>query len=101
MRRTLIGGVALLLVAGGSGAAAATTSTVTSAVAASRTARVLEWVDGDTLRTTRGVVRLIGMDAPEGRAACALAATRSAERLAPVGTTITLIKVPGRDDTDR
>src|SRR4051812_28693837 len=32
---------------------------------AATTARVLHWVDGDTVETTRGTVRLIGIDTPE------------------------------------
>jgi micrococcal nuclease len=64
-------------------------------------ARVVEWIDGDTVRTTEGTVRLIGMDTPERGQECYNAATRSAKRLAPVGSRVTLIRVLGRDNTDR
>jgi endonuclease YncB( thermonuclease family) len=102
MKRALIGGLALLAVAGGGEAAAATTPAAASAPAVTRTrARVTSWVDGDTVHTTRGTVRLIGMDTPERGDECSKAATRSARRLAPVGSRITLIRVLGRDNTDR
>ena len=58
-------------------------------------------MDGDTVHTTKGTVRLIGMDAPERGQECFRAATRSAKRLAPVGSRVTLIRVLGRDNTDR
>src|SRR5262245_26537921 len=64
-------------------------------------ARVLGWVDGDTVRTTKGTVRLIGMDTPERGQNCYNAATRSARRMAPAGSRIVLVRVLGRDNTDR
>jgi endonuclease YncB( thermonuclease family) len=64
-------------------------------------ARVLSWVDGDTVRTTRGTIRLIGMDTPERGEECYRQATRSAGRMAPVGTRITLVRVLGRDNVDQ
>ncbi len=64
-------------------------------------ARVVSWVDGDTVRTSRGVVRLIGMDTPEVGQRCYRQAESNAARLAPAGSTITLVKVRGRDNTDR
>jgi micrococcal nuclease len=65
------------------------------------TARVTSWVDGDTVRTTRGTVRLIGMDTPERGQECSSQATAQARTLAPAGIRIILLKVIGRDDTDR
>src|SRR5262245_15568045 len=101
MRRALIGGLALLAIVGAS-EVAATAPAATAAPAVTRTrARVTSWVDGDTLHTTKGTVRLIGMDTPERGQECYNAATRSAKRLAPVGSRITLIRVLGRDNTDR
>ena len=35
------------------------------AATTSQTARVVRWVDGDTVVTTKGEVRLIGVDTPE------------------------------------
>ena len=65
------------------------------------TARVIRWVDGDTVHTTKGEVRLIGMDTPERGQRCYRQAGANAARLAPAGSTITLVKVGGRDNTDR
>ena len=65
------------------------------------TARVIRWVDGDTVHTTKGDVRLIGMDTPERGQRCYRQAGANAARLAPAGSTITLVKVRGRDNTDR
>ena len=102
MKRTLIGGLTLLALMGGGNVAAASTPEATAALAVTRArARVTSWVDGDTVRTTRGTVRLIGMDTPERGQKCYRAATRSAKRLAPVGSRITLTRVLGRDNTDR
>ena len=64
-------------------------------------ARIVSWVDGDTVKTSRGVVRLIGMDTPEVGEPCYARARSNAARLAPAGSTITLVKVLGRDNTDR
>ncbi len=63
-------------------------------------AQVIRWVDGDTVETTAGTVRLIGMDTPERGAPCSAKATANAERLAPADSTVNLIPVQGRDDTD-
>jgi endonuclease YncB( thermonuclease family) len=63
-------------------------------------ARVIRWVDGDTVETTRGTVRLIGMDTPERGHPCYRRATRNAVRLAPAGSRIRLVRVLGRDNTD-
>ena len=71
------------------------------AATASRGARVRYWIDGDTVQTTRGRVRLIGMDTPERGAPCYWQAKRSAARVAPSGSRIRLVKVLGRDNTDR
>lgn len=63
---------------------------VSPATQAATPARVVRWVDGDTVVTTRGTVRLIGFDTPE-RGQCGHgAATTSARRLAPVGSIIRL-----------
>jgi endonuclease YncB( thermonuclease family) len=84
------------------GALAGTTVGSADAAQLTRTrARVTSWVDGDTVRTTKGTVRLIGMDTPERGRECYWQATRSAKRLAPVGSRITLVRVLGRDNTDR
>lgn len=67
-------------------------------------ATVQHWVDGDTVSTDRGVVRLLGMDTPElGQCGYGQAA-REARSIAPVGSPV-LLKRPrttsNRDSRDR
>jgi endonuclease YncB( thermonuclease family) len=63
-------------------------------------ARVTRWVDGDTVVTTQGTVRLIGIDTPErGRCGYA-AATRHAQAIAPVGSLVRLGNPANVDDRD-
>jgi len=61
---------------------------------------VVRWIDGDTVQTTRGTVRLIGMDSPERGQRCFKQARANARRLAPAGSRIKLVKVAGRDNRD-
>ena len=69
------------------------------------TARVIRWIDGDTVVTTRGRVRLLGIDTPElkGQGPCsqARAAKEYAESLAPPGTTVVLTNPASVDNRDR
>jgi endonuclease YncB( thermonuclease family) len=65
------------------------------------TAKVIRVVDGDTIVTNRGTVRLVGIDTPE-RGKCGFgAATAKAKRLAPRGSTVRLTRPSGTDDKDR
>jgi endonuclease YncB( thermonuclease family) len=66
-------------------ASQAATSTVTWT-----TAKVLRWSDGDTVITSKGTVRLIGVDTPETGRCGSAKATELARRLAPVGTYVRL-----------
>src|SRR6478736_4695594 len=66
-----------------------------------RSAKVLRWIDGDTVRTTLGTVRLIGIDTPERGRCGSNKATRLARRLAPVGSTIRLTNPGSVQDTDK
>ncbi len=68
------------------------------------TAKVVRWVDGDTVKTTKGTVRLIGVDTPERGRCGAASATARAKRIAPVGSKIRLgnpRSVVNRDRYDR
>lgn len=51
---------------------------------------MIRWSDGDTVVTTRGTVRLIGIDTPEAGACGSAKATAIGKRLAPVGSRIVL-----------
>lgn len=58
-------------------------------------------VDGDTIRTDLGTVRLIGIDTPE-RGECGYADASAAVRsLLAAGDSVTLTLPPGQRDTDR
>lgn len=52
--------------------------------------RVVRWVDGDTVETTRGTVRLIGIDTPEVGRCGFKASSAHARSLAPAGSQIVL-----------
>ncbi|WP_062304477.1 thermonuclease family protein [Demequina subtropica] len=65
-------------------------------------ATVERWLDGDTVETSLGTVRLIGVDTPtlQGRCATADGALAAAEQIAPAGTIVTLVNPQSVDDTD-
>ncbi len=80
------------------------TSVTAMPAEAAKTATVVRWVDGDTVRTSRGTVRLIGIDTPEAGDCGAKKAKQIARKLAPNGTRITLRNprsVQNRDSYDR
>ena len=62
---------------------------------------VIAIVDGDTLDTDQGRVRVFGVDTPEVGQPYADEATEKAESLVPVSSTIHLWRSPGSDDRDR
>ena len=66
------------------------------------TAVVESWVDGDTVDTSVGRVRLIGIDTPELADQCSVAndAKRFAEALAPAGTEVQLVNPASVDEKD-
>lgn len=65
------------------------------------TVTVDHWSDGDTVVTSVGKVRLIGIDTPEvGRCGYVRASNR-AKRLAPAGSRITLTNPTSVQDKDR
>ena len=64
-------------------------------------AKVVRWIDGDTVRTTKGTIRIIGVDTAE-RGRCGYSkATRIATRTAPKGTVVRLGNPRSVDDRDR
>lgn len=72
------------------GAVVLPTALAGPAEAATR-AKIVRWIDGDTVVTTRGTIRLVGVDTPErGRCGYA-AATRKARRVAPNGSFVRII----------
>lgn len=77
---------------------------VTPVAQAAGPTRVVRWVDGDTVVTNRGTIRLIGVDTPE-RGICGYeAATQLASRVAPAGSVIRLVNpnsVKNRDHYGR
>jgi len=64
------------------------------------TATILEIVDGDTIKTDIGTIRIIGIDTPERGECWFNPATDSLKRLIPSGTTIALELPEGENDTD-
>ena len=55
-----------------------------AAPSATRTrAKVIRWVDGDTLVTDHSRIRLIGVDAPEKRRCCAGRVAKDERRIGP------------------
>jgi endonuclease YncB( thermonuclease family) len=78
---------------------------LTAAPASSATTRtsatVIRWVDGDTVVTSRGTVRLIGMNSPEKGRCGYSKALANARRLAPAGTKVTLVRVSTTGNRDR
>lgn len=66
-------------------------------------ATVVRWIDGDSVMTSRGEVRLIGVNAPEMSKNCdaAEAARRYAQSAAPVGSTVNLGNPLAVKDYDR
>lgn len=84
----------------GSGQADADELTDTAS-AQSETATVTRIVDGDTVVTSAGTVRVIGIDTPEkGDCGYTEAGANAAEVVVP-GSTVALTPVSGKDDTDQ
>jgi endonuclease YncB( thermonuclease family) len=66
-----------------------------------QTTTVTSIIDGDTIDTSAGTIRIIGIDTPE-RGECNFGpASSNATKLAPVGSQVVLTAVTGKDDTDK
>jgi endonuclease YncB( thermonuclease family) len=91
----------LVLGLGASPAPAAQIGTLVPAASESTSARVTKIVDGDTIRTTKGTIRVIGIDTPEAGRCNAAKATANARRIAPVGSRVRLTLPSGQNNTDR
>lgn len=74
---------------------------VASPANAAGSARVVRWIDGDTVVTSQGTVRLIGMNTPEVGKCGFAAATALARRVAPAGSHIVLGNPRSTQDRDR
>lgn len=96
-----------IVLAGCGGASPEVTSPPAVSVAASSAPTeepaltVVRVTDGDTIETSEGTVRIIGIDAPENGVCGADAATARLVTLLPEGAEITLELPDGQDDTDR
>ncbi|MET3962787.1 endonuclease YncB(thermonuclease family) [Marmoricola sp. OAE513] len=64
-------------------------------------AKVVRWSDGDTVVTSFGKIRVIGVDTPETGKCGAKKAKALALKLAPVGSIVTLGNPASVQDTDR
>lgn len=87
-----------------SSAVAPSASVTTLAAARGRVARVTKVVDGDTLDTTRGKVRLLSIDSPEvffGVECGGPEASAKMHRLLPVGSRVRLVRDKGEPNRDR
>ncbi len=74
---------------------------LTTKSSTSTAATVEFWIDGDTVVTSKGTIRLIGIDTPE-RGTCGVKkARRWARAHAPVGSTVRLINPPSVINKDK
>lgn len=71
-----------------------------AADAVGTTAQVTGIVDGDTIATTSGRIRVIGIDTPEAGECGYDEATDNAARVVPIGASVILVAASGKDDTD-
>jgi micrococcal nuclease len=95
--------VVAVLALGLAGAAGCDEGTATRAGDTGETEAVVSWViDGDSLRLADGrIVRLVQIDAPEGRSDCyGRDATRALVSLTPKGTRVVLERDPDLDGVD-
>lgn len=64
-------------------------------------AKVVRWIDGDTVKTTKGTIRLVGLDTPEKGRCGYKKATRIARNTAPAGTVVRLGNPRSVDNSDK
>jgi endonuclease YncB( thermonuclease family) len=100
-RQLAVAGGVLALTAGLMGMSGGDTAGAADRTGSGGGARVVRWIDGDTVVTSRGTVRLIGIDTPERGRCGSVSATSLARRLAPAGSRVTLGNPASVDDQDR
>jgi micrococcal nuclease len=79
----------------------AVTASEAHATTTSTYAKVIRWKDGDSLLTSAGEVRMIGINTPELGRCGGYAAKRLAQRLAPAGARIKLLNPSSVMNKDR
>jgi endonuclease YncB( thermonuclease family) len=101
LRRVVAGLVGIGLAAGVGLAAVGPAEAAPSSAVSWSNAKVVRWKDGDTVVTSRGTIRLIGVDTPETGRCGAATATKWAKKWAPVGSTVRLGNPKSVKDEDR
>ena len=101
LRRLLAVLVGITLAAGIGLAAVSPADAAPSKAVSWSSAEVIRWKDGDTVVTSRGTIRLIGVDTPESGRCGASTATKWAKKWAPVGSTVRLGNPKSVKDEDR
>lgn len=81
--------------------AAPETAGIGAPVGTASTATVTRIIDGDTIDTTAGRVRVIGIDTPEQGQCGYEEATANAASIVPVGSAVALTAVGSKDDRDK
>ena len=101
LRRVVAALVGIGLAAGVGLAAVGPAEAATSRTVSWNNAKVVRWKDGDTVVTSRGTIRLIGVDTPETGRCGAATATSWAKKWAPAGSTVRLGNPTSVKDEDR
>ncbi len=100
LRRLVVALFGLAVVAGTAGFSVGSTEAASSKITWVH-AKIIRWVDGDTVVTDHGRIRLIGVDTPETGRCGAATATKLAKSWAPAGSAVSLGNPRSVRDTDR